>query len=124
VARLIHDDGILAKFVNIPVLLARVEGDRELVTELLTMFQEELPGLQAALHDAVDAGDLIEVAKTAHTVKGMLANLSMEEGTLLAATIESAAGAGDMPRIRERLIAFDAEIVALSAAVAVFLAGR
>jgi HPt (histidine-containing phosphotransfer) domain-containing protein len=72
----------------------------------------------------MDGGDLLEAAKVAHTLKGMLANLSMEQGASLAATIEAAARAGDMPRIKERLVAFDSEMVDLSAAVAVFLAGR
>ena len=121
---MISNDALLEKFVNLSELLARVEHDRELLAELLVMFQEELPGLQDALHDAILVGDLAETAKAAHALKGMFANLSMRRGALLAATIDAAAQARDMPTIRETLGVFDSEIAALSAAVDAFIAGK
>jgi HPt (histidine-containing phosphotransfer) domain-containing protein len=124
VNRLISNDALLEKFVNLSELLARVEHDRELLAELLVMFQEELPGLQDALHDAILVGDLAETAKAAHALKGMLANLSMRQGAFLAATIEAATRAGDIPAVKETLTAFDSEIADVSAAVDAFIAGK
>ncbi len=124
VNRLVPNDALLEKFVDLPDLLARVENDRELLTELFVMFQEELPGLQDALHDAMDVGDLPQAAKAAHTLKGMLANMSIKQGTTMAASIEAAARAGNVPAIKETLASFDSEIEALSAAVDAFIAGK
>lgn len=123
VNRLIPDYALLERFVNLPDLLARVEGDRDLLAELLLMFQQEIPGLQGALHHAMEVGDLPEAAKTAHAFKGMLASLSMAQGASMATTIEAAARVGDVPKIKETLAVFDAEMVALSAAVDAFRAG-
>jgi HPt (histidine-containing phosphotransfer) domain-containing protein len=114
----------LERFVNLPDLLARVEDDRELMAELLSMFQEELPELKNALHVALEDGNLVEAVKAAHTLKGVLANLSITQGTSLAATIENAARAGDMQQAKAVQAAFDAETEALSAAVASCLEGR
>jgi len=121
VNRLVPNDALLEKFVDLPDLLARVENDRELLTELFVMFQEELPGLQDALHHAIDAGDLPEGVKAAHALKGMLANMSMKKGATMAASIETAARAGNIGASKEILGAFDSEIAALSAAVDAFL---
>jgi len=81
------------------------------------MFQEGLPDMQAALHRAIDVGDLPEVAKAAHALKGLLANLSMEPGARLAAAIETAARAEDRAKVKEISAAFDSEAAALLAAV-------
>jgi HPt (histidine-containing phosphotransfer) domain-containing protein len=124
VNRLDPNDAVLEKFVDLPDLLARVENDRELLAELFVMFQEELPGLQNTLHHAMDVGDLPEGAKAAHALKGMLANMSMKQGTTMAASIEMAARAGNIPAIKETLASFDSEIAALSAAVDAFIVGK
>jgi len=124
VERLIPNDAPLEKFVDLPDLLARVENDRELLTELFAMFQEELPILQDTLHHAIDRGDLPEGTKAAHALKGMLANMSMKQAASLAARIEDAARTGDIPAIKATLAAFDSEIAALSGAVDAFVAGK
>ena len=47
----------LEQYVDMTELLHRVEGDRELLMELLTLFQEDFPRLRDALHAAVDSMD-------------------------------------------------------------------
>jgi two-component system sensor histidine kinase/response regulator len=113
----------LEKYVNMPELLARVEDDSELLTELLALFQEEFPKLRDALHDGVDAGDARQVEKAAHALKGMLANLSIEHGAALAADVEAAARTGDEGEIVRSMAALDGEETGLLAAVDAFLAG-
>jgi HPt (histidine-containing phosphotransfer) domain-containing protein len=51
-------------------LLARVDNDRELLYELLTIFKEEFPRRLQALREAVDSGDGKLVAVAAHGLKG------------------------------------------------------
>ena len=72
---------------------------------------------------AVDSGDPLQVEKAAHTLKGMLANLSIKQGAELAAGVEAAARAGDAQQIRQALAAFDREAAGFSAALDVFMAG-
>lgn len=124
VNRLSPNDVLLEKFVNLSDLLARVEDDRELLAELLMMFQQECPGLLDALHEAMGVGDLPAAANAAHTLKGMLANLSMMRGASMAATFEAAAKAGSVPATKEAMVSLDSEITALSAALDVFLVGK
>jgi HPt (histidine-containing phosphotransfer) domain-containing protein len=114
----------LEKAVNLPDLLARVEDDRELLNDLLEMFQTELPGHLEALQESITTGELSVTAKAAHAIKGMLANLSMEKGATLAATVEAAARNGDIQTVKSTFIVFEQETASLSAAVDAFMAGK
>ena len=87
------------------------------------MFRDQLPGLQEALHKAIDVGDLPQAARAAHTLKGMLANMSMNRATTIAARIELEAQTGNMSTAEETVASFDSEISALSAAVDAFIVG-
>lgn len=113
----------LEQFMNLPEVLVRVDGDSELLRELLALLDEELPGLLDGLHTAIHRGDLREMESAAHAFKGMLASLSINEGAALAATIEAAAREGDMLRIKETQAALDPAVAKLSTAVGLFLAG-
>jgi len=113
----------IEQYVNMPELLARVDNDSELLTELFALFQEDSPKLRDALDNAVRAGDLRQAEKTAHALKGMLANLSMKHGATLAANLEAAARAGDEGEIQRAMAAFNADETGLLAAVGRFMAG-
>jgi len=111
------------QYVDMPELLARVDNDSELLTELFALFQDDFPKLRDALHNAVHAGDPRQVEKAAHALKGMLANLSIKHGAALAANVEAAARAGDEREIQQALAAFDGEETGVLAAVDRFMAG-
>ena len=74
--------------LDLAELLARVENDRELLRDLLMISKEELPKHLESLRDAVEAKDGTRVALTAHTLKGMLANLSASHAADIAAQLE------------------------------------
>ena len=57
-------------------LLERVEGDQELLTEMIHLFQEDVPTLLNTMHDALDKGDMTLLERSAHSLKGALGNLS------------------------------------------------
>jgi len=122
-SKFVSRDALIERFVDLPDLLARIENDRELLTELFAMFQEEVPVLQAALHEATNTGDLAQTAAAAHTLKGMLANMSMKKGASMAASIEAAARSENETAIKLTLAALDSEIADLSSAVDAFVAG-
>ncbi len=114
----------LERYVNMSELLARIDNDHELLIELLTLFQADFPRLRDALHVAVDKGNPNQVEKAAHTLKGMLANLSMKQADQLAARVKLAARAGDAQEIQKATADFDREVAGLLAAVELFIADR
>jgi HPt (histidine-containing phosphotransfer) domain-containing protein len=69
-------------------LLARVENDRELLRDLLAIFKEEFPRQLLTLREAVEARDGDRVATAAHTLRGMLSNLSAAQAASTAARLE------------------------------------
>ena len=121
--RFVPNDSLIEEFMDLPELLARVENDRELLTELLVMFRDELPGLLNTLHQVIDLGDLAQAARVAHTLKGMSANLSLRRGTALIKDVEQAAQIGDISLIKNRLVPLDSEIAAFLTAIDAFTVG-
>jgi len=121
--RFVPNDSLIEEFMDLPELLARVENDRELLTELLVMFRDELPGLLNTLHQAINLGDLAQAARVAHTLKGMSANLSLVRGTALIKDVEQAAQIGDISLIKNRLVPLDSEIAAFLTAIDAFTVG-
>ncbi len=54
--------------------LARVEGNAELLKEMVALFLKELPELLAHLREAITAGNAHAIELTAHKLKGSLGN--------------------------------------------------
>lgn len=79
--------------VDLKELLQRLDGDMEFLEELLGMFRQEFPVLLQMLEGGIAAEDFTATERIAHTLKGMLANLSMPEATSTARRIEMAARA-------------------------------
>src|SRR6266481_1335052 len=69
-------------------LLARVENDRELLRDLLTIFKEDFPRQLLTLREAVEAKDGDLVATAAHSLRGMLSNLAASQAAATAARLE------------------------------------
>lgn len=113
---------LLEEYMNLPELLDRVENDEDLLAELFVLFQEDLPGSREALQTAIDEGDLGQIERAAHRLKGMLANLSVKRAASLAAEIESAARTANAQKIPELMLTLDPQIRALSAALDLFTA--
>jgi len=56
------------------VAMARVGGDVELLKEIAALFLEEYPRVVSELHKALEAGDAKAVERSAHGLKGSVAN--------------------------------------------------
>jgi HPt (histidine-containing phosphotransfer) domain-containing protein len=87
--------------INLQELLARVENDRDLLCDLLTIFKHEFPSHLKALENAVARKDPAETASVSHTLKGMLANLSVTKAAASAARLEQIARAGETASFEE-----------------------
>src|SRR5258708_39180200 len=76
-------------------LLARVDNDRELLHDLLTIFKEEFPRHLKALREAVESGDGKLVTVAAHTLKGMLLNLAAGRAAAAVGRLEQLGRSGE-----------------------------
>lgn len=75
--------------------LESVDGDRELLGEIIDAFFDECPLLTAALVDAINRGDTSAIRRAAHTLKGALGTLGALEASSLARELEARADQRD-----------------------------
>ncbi len=114
----------LDPYIDWSELDARVDGDHELIRELFELFQEVFPQTLADLKSAADQGEAKRVQLAAHTLKGMLANLSFKRGASLATNIEDTVHLGDAVMIAGAVEAFEREMEPILSAVRSFTKGR
>jgi HPt (histidine-containing phosphotransfer) domain-containing protein len=99
--------------VNMPELLSRVDNDRELLRDLLSIFKEDFPRHLLGLEEAVASQDLKQITIVSHTLKGMLANLAVARAATAAARLEELAHDGVGEGMQEALAAFELEVQGL-----------
>jgi two-component system sensor histidine kinase/response regulator len=76
---------------DVKELLDRLEGDHELLRELLQMFHADAQTNVQLVADCLRRNELEGAARAAHTLKGMLRNLAMNAAAEIAAAMENAA---------------------------------
>ena len=74
--------------IDLPDLMARVDGDLIFVAELIEVLREDCPRKLNALRAALEESDASGVKQTAHGMKGALGNLSAKRAASLAARLE------------------------------------
>jgi two-component system, sensor histidine kinase and response regulator len=100
--------------IDFPDLLSRVDNDRELLLDLMSIFKEDFPRHQRELSDVIAARDLKKLAIVSHTLKGMLANLAATRAAAAAGTLEQLGRDGATePEIAIALHAFQREVQSL-----------
>jgi len=80
--------GQLLSVINFADLLSLVDDDHAFVDELLVLFCNQLLPLMRTLNEAVIQADVKQVELSAHTLSGMLANLSASQAQSSAAALE------------------------------------
>ena len=108
--------------VNLNDLLARVENDRELLCDLLSIFKQEFPGYLQTLQNAVARNETAQVAGVSHTLKGMLSNLAVTKAAASISRLEQLARAGEISSLRGALAAFEREVQGLLPEMETYLA--
>ncbi|HEV2102413.1 MAG TPA: Hpt domain-containing protein [Candidatus Acidoferrum sp.] len=71
-------------------LLGRLDGDGEFLRDLLVMFHKDARQNLEKSRQAMAERDFVLLARAAHTLKGMLRNLSMGAAAETAAALEAA----------------------------------
>ena len=99
-------------------LLERVDGDRELLAELIRLFREDCPAMLASIGAALERGDAAAVDRTAHTLKGSVGNFCASAAFEAARALEAASKAGDLAASRPAYEALRREMARLDAELA------
>lgn len=77
-------------------LMARVGGDTDLLHQLCELFMTEQPRLQGLIDAALQAGNVTELARTAHQYRGILLNLGAVRAGQLAGDLEHTTRTGTL----------------------------
>jgi two-component system sensor histidine kinase/response regulator len=62
------------KLIDIDRLMKEFSGDEEILAEISSVFEAELPKMLAAIEIAIRSGDMKSLERTAHTLKGAVSN--------------------------------------------------
>lgn len=96
--------------LNPDFLLEISGGDQELIEEIVAVFRDDVPPRLDEIDAAMGAGDIAEVARVAHSLKGAAGSLGAERLEALALLLEDAAKGGNasvcgavQPQLRDAL---------------------
>ncbi len=77
-------------------LMERVDGDRDLLRELINLFSADQPGRFQEITTALEAGESTRLCRAAHAMKGAVANFCAREAAHEAKQLESLARDGNL----------------------------
>jgi HPt (histidine-containing phosphotransfer) domain-containing protein len=106
------------------VLLARLDGDRELLREAIGIFLDTCPPLVDTLRKALESSNFAAAARAAHSIKGSAGNFDTGTVTMLAQLVENHARKRNLPAAKELLLTLDKEVAALLAELAAITKDR
>ena len=104
--------------LNRASLLERVEGDQELLTEIINLFVDDAPRLMDAMRGALQQGDMIVLERSAHSLKGAAGNLSANLTAAAALELEKHAKSGDVESSKASLTNLEGAVDRLLLALA------
>jgi HPt (histidine-containing phosphotransfer) domain-containing protein len=82
--------------VDVDALSARVEGDRELLAQMVELFLEECPRYLSAITEAVSRRDVKALEQAAHSMKSVVGNFAAQKALEAARELEAVARSGDL----------------------------
>lgn len=92
--------------VDLGAVLDRIDGDQELLRELVLLYLEDERQLLAQLDQAIASQDATAVGRSAHTLKGAVSNFCAARAQAAALALEIAGREGrigDCPALLEAL---------------------
>jgi two-component system sensor histidine kinase/response regulator len=98
-------------------LMGRIDGDRQLLVELVQVFRDGLPAMLAELDAALTNRDTVRLHRAGHALKGALLNLSAHPAAALARDIDDAARRGELGEAPGRVARLRQELSRLEQAL-------
>jgi HPt (histidine-containing phosphotransfer) domain-containing protein len=87
-----------------------MEGSQELMTELIQLFLGEAPRLMETMRKALRQGDMEELGRSAHSLKGAAGNFSAYATVSATSKLEQDAKNGDAESAQASLTALEAVV--------------
>lgn len=92
----------------------RLEGDRELLAELIGIFLDTAPDLLARVREACSREDAPGLERAAHALKGALSNFGATEAVAAAFAVEDSARQGNAAATRPDVEALEEHLARLT----------
>jgi two-component system, sensor histidine kinase and response regulator len=96
--------------VDIHELLTRVEGDRDLLASMATLFLEDYPRSRSTIREAVSRRDAKTLERAAHSLKSSVGNIAARAAMEAAIRLETIAKNGDLSEAEKACQALEQEI--------------
>jgi PAS domain S-box-containing protein len=91
-------------------LLTRVADDQDLLREIVGLFLAEAPELMQAVRESVERRDSSSLQRSAHTLKGSVANFGAKGAYEIALKLETMGRTGDLSRASAMLAELEAAV--------------
>ena len=101
--------------IDLPDVLERVQDDKELLLELLDIFQEDFIAKRQILFDAIEQNDFVKIKEVAHSMKGASGNISAKRMYATCMDLEQLAKAGNPVGMAELLKKIDGQFEEIKA---------
>jgi CheY-like chemotaxis protein len=101
--------------------LGRVEGDHELLAEVVQIFDEESPRMLAEIGRAVESGDAPALQRAAHALRGSVISLGARPAAQVALALETMARQGRLAGARPAYVELQQAVDRLSEALRSFV---
>jgi HPt (histidine-containing phosphotransfer) domain-containing protein len=90
--------------------MSQLSGDRSILIEVVRLLIETVPDQMKAIEAAVDAGDPIRLAATAHALRGAISNVTTLGSVESCRRLEDGARAGGVAGADAELTVLKAEV--------------
>ncbi len=98
-------------------VMSRVDGNEELLRELVDIFLEDCPNLLSEINQALQATDPDALTRAAHSLKGAVANFGAHQAAEAALRVEMAGRQGDLGAAQEAFADLSMAIARLAPAL-------
>jgi len=102
--------GVKQEILDEPALLARFEGEVDLLRDVVGLFVDDCPRLMDGIRGAVERSDAGGLERAAHKLKGTVANFSARASYDAALCLEVMGREGHLEKAREALATLDTAI--------------
>jgi two-component system sensor histidine kinase/response regulator len=82
--------------IDLPAALSIVDGDQDLLLDLIVTFLEDYPRSIVELHQAIASGDALRMGQLAHSLKGAVASFAAHTAQALAYDLECRGRQGEL----------------------------
>jgi PAS domain S-box-containing protein len=104
-----------ADVIDEATLLAGIDGNRQILREIVRLFLVDYPQRLAEIKQAINRGDREAVARAAHTLKGAAGNFAAQKVSAAAQNMEAVGKSGDLSVAKQSFLTLESELALLGA---------